>query len=153
MLADQISDIKRGLKFTAAIAGWELMAALAGSIALTGFVVALFIFLMNEYDAVTASLVLGGCFLLLAAIFTGLIFYVRQQRERKAKAAALKAANSGAAVWLEPALIAAGLDLARLIGGRRAASLAAGAAAAVWLLNKANHESAERRKASARYDS
>ena len=38
--------------------------------------------------------------------------------------------------WMEPAILAAGLDLARLIGGRRAASLAAGAVAAMWLLSK-----------------
>jgi hypothetical protein len=34
-----------------------------------------------------------------------------------------------------------------MIGGRRAVSLAAGAAAVVWLLNKSNSESASRRRA------
>ena len=55
MIAEQISDLKRGLKSTAAIAGWELLAALAGGIAVLWFAAALFIFLADRYDALTAS--------------------------------------------------------------------------------------------------
>ena len=147
MIADQINDMKRGFKSTAAIAGWELLAAIAVGIAVLWFAAALFIFLADRYDALTASLSVGGCFLLLAGIAALAAFYVHRQRELERKAAAARASPTD---WLEPALIAAGLDLARLIGGRRAVSLAAGAAAAVWLLNKANHESTGRRRTSAR---
>ncbi len=146
MITEQISDLKRGLKSTAAIAGWELLAAIALGIAVLWFAAALFIFLADRYDALTASLSVGGCFVLLAGIAALAAFYVHRQRALERKVAA----NVNVSAWLEPALIAAGLDIARLIGGRRAVSLAAGAAAVVWLVNKANHESAERRRTSGR---
>lgn len=149
MIANQISDMKRGFKSTAAMAGWGLLAAIAVGIAVLWFAAALFIFLADRYDALTASLSVGGCFVLLAGIAALAAFYIHRQRELERKAAA----SAVSVNWLEPALIAAGLDLARMIGGRRAVSLAAGAAAAVWLLNKANSESAGRRRTSARYRS
>ena|ERR1044071_3787596 len=152
MLASQISDIKRGARSTAAIAGWGLLAALAIGIAVLWFAVALFIFLSNRYDALTASLVVGGCFVLLAGIAALAAWYVHRQREQEKKVAA----KSEASAWLEPALIAAGLDIARMIGGRRAVSLAAGAAAVVWMLNKANSSNGNgtaRRRTNARYHS
>jgi hypothetical protein len=150
MIANQISDMKRGLKSTAAVAAWSVLAAIAVGIAVLWFAAALFIFLADRYDALTASLSVGGCFVLLAGIAALAALYIRRQRELERKATA---ASVSTAAWLEPALIAAGLDIARLIGGRRAVSLAAGAAAVVWLVNKANHESAERRRASGRYQS
>jgi hypothetical protein len=142
MIAHQISDMKRGVRSTAAMAAWGLLAALAVGIAVLWFAVALFVFLTDRYDAVTASLSVGGCFLLLAGMAVLAILYIRRQRELEQRVAAKANANA----WLEPALLAAGLDVARLIGGRRAVSLAAGAAAVVWLLNKSNSESAERRR-------
>jgi hypothetical protein len=153
MIGNQISDMKRGLKSTVATAGWGLLAALAVGIAVLWFAVALFIFLADRYDALTASLVVGGCFVLLAGIAVLAAFYIHRQRELERKAAAKAAANVSTTAWLEPALIAAGLDIARMIGGRRAVSLAAGAAAVVWLLNKANHESGGRRRTPGRYQS
>jgi hypothetical protein len=143
MIANQISDMKRGVRSTAAMAAWGLLAALAVGIAVLWFAVALFVFLTDRYGAVAASLSVGGCFLLLAGMAVLAILYIRRQRELEQRVAAAKA-NSTA--WLEPAILAAGLDVARLIGGRRAVSLAAGAAAVVWLLNKSNSESAERRR-------
>jgi hypothetical protein len=149
MIGNQISELKRGVKSTAAIAGWGLLAAIAVGIAVLWFAAALFIFLADRYDALTASLSVGGCFVLLAAMALGAAFYIHRQRELERKAAA----NVSTTAWLEPALIAAGLDIARMIGGRRAVSLAAGAAAVVWLLNRANQEGAGRRRTSARYPS
>jgi hypothetical protein len=144
MIAHQISDMKRGLRSTAAMAAWGLLAAVAVGIAVLWFAVALFVFLTDRYGAVTASLSVGGCFLVLAGMSVLVILYMRKQREVEHRAAASRA-NSMA--WMEPALLAAGLDVARLIGGRRAVSLAAGAAAVVWLLNKSSSESAAKRRA------
>jgi len=144
MIAHQISDMKRAFRSTAAMAAWGLLASVAVGIAVLWFAVALFVFLTDRYDAVTASLLVGGCFLVLAGILVLVVLYMRRQRELEHRAAASRA-NSMA--WMEPALLAAGLDVARLIGGRRAVSLAAGAAAVVWLLNKSSTESAEKRRA------
>ena len=148
MIAQQINEMKRGVRSTAAMAAWGLLAAVAVGIAVLWFAVALFVFLSNRYDAVTASLSVGGCFLVLAGIAALAILYIRRQRELEQRAALRAASRTANSMpWLEPAIIAAGLDVARLIGGRRAVSLAAGAAAVVWLLNKSSSESADRRRA------
>ena len=148
MFAQQINEMKRGVRATAAMAAWGSLAALAVGIAVMWFAVALFVFLADRYGAVTASLVLGGCFLVLAGISVLVLLSIRRQRELERRAAARAASRAANSMpWMEPALLAAGLDVARMIGGRRAVSLAAGAAAVVWLLSKSTSESAERRRA------
>jgi hypothetical protein len=148
MIAQQISDMKRTLRSSAAVAGWGLLAVAAVGIAVLWFSAALFVFLSNRYDAVVASLSVGGCFLLVAGISALAILYIRRRRELEQRAASRAAARAAHSTpWLEPAIIAAGLDVARLIGGRRAVSLAAGAMAVVWLLNRSGSESAGRRRA------
>jgi hypothetical protein len=147
MIAEQISDAKRSVKATVGMAAWILAAALAVAGAIVMFAVALFIYLADRYDALTASLILAGGFIVLAAIFVAVALYIRQRREQERRtAAASRAAAAQSISWMEPAILAAGLDLARLIGGRRAASLAAGAVAAMWLLSKTGHASSNGRK-------
>ena len=144
MIAEQISDAKRSLKATASIAAWVLAAAVAGACALLMFGIALFIWLADRYDALTASLILGAGFAVLAFIFFLGALYIRSRREQERRMVAARRAAQSVS-WMEPAILAAGLDLARLIGGRRAASLAAGAVAALWLLNKSGGASNSRR--------
>ena len=137
MIAEQISDAKRSVKATVGMAAWMLAAALAAACAIGMFALAVFIYLADRYDALTASLILAGCFAALAAIFVVVARYIRRRQDLERKAAAAsRAAAAQSLAWMEPAILAAGLDLARLIGGRRAASLAAGAVAAMWLLSK-----------------
>lgn len=147
MIAEHISDIKRSLQATAGLAAWMAAAVIAVVFAIVMFAAAFFIYLAERYDALTASLILAGCFAALAAILVVAARYIqrRQDLERKA-AAARRAAAMQSASWMEPAILAAGLDLARLIGGRRAVSLAAGAAAAMWLLSKTGNASSNGRK-------
>jgi hypothetical protein len=147
MIAEQISDIKRSLKATAGMAAWMMAAAIAAFFAFVMFAAALFIYLTDRYDALTASLTLAGCFAALAVILVVAARYIRRRQDLERKAAAARRAAAAQSVaWLEPAILAAGLDLARLIGGRRAASLAAGAVAAVWLLSKTGNASSNGRK-------
>ena len=147
MIAEHIEDIKHSLKATAGLAAWMGAAAVAAAFAFIMFAVALFLYLADRYDALTASLILAGCFVALAAIFVVAARYLQRRRELERKAAAARrAAAAQSAAWMEPAILAAGLDLARLIGGRRAASLAAGAVAAVWLLSKTGGAGSNGRK-------
>jgi hypothetical protein len=144
MIAEQISDAKRSLKATVGMAAWIAAAVIAIGCALVMFAIALFIWLSDRYDALTASLILGGGFAALAFIFFLGALYIHSRREQERRmVAARRAAQSTA--WIEPAILAAGLDLARLIGGRRAASLAAGAVAALWLLNKTGTSASARK--------
>src|SRR5258708_5546970 len=144
MIAEHISDIKRSLQATAGLAAWIAAAVLALVFAIVMFAAALFIYLADRYDALTASLILAGCFVALAAILVVPARYI--QRRQQLAAAARRAAVAQSVAWMEPAILAAGLDLARLIGGRRAASLAAGAVAAMWLLSKTGNPGANGRK-------
>jgi hypothetical protein len=144
MIAEQISDAKRSLKATVGMAAWIAAAVIAIGCALVMFAIALFIWLSDRYDALTASLILGGGFAALAFIFFLGALYIHSRREQERRmVAARRAAQSTA--WMEPAILAAGLDLARLIGGRRAASLAAGAVAALWLLSKTGTSASARK--------
>jgi uncharacterized membrane protein YbhN (UPF0104 family) len=144
MIAEQISDAKRSLKATVGMVEWIAAAVIATGCALVMFTIALFIWLTQRYDALTASLILGAAFTALAFIFFLVVLYIRSRREQERRMiAARRAAQSPP--WMEPAILAAGLDLARLIGGRRTASLAAGAVAALWLLNKTDSKSNSRR--------
>src|SRR3954468_11287391 len=144
MIAEHISDIKHSLKATAGLAAWMVAAVVAAMFAIVMFAAAFFIYLADRYDALTASLILAGCFAALAAIFVVVARYI--QRRQQLAAAARRAAVAQSAAWMEPAILAAGLDLARLIGGRRTASLAAGAVAAMWLLSKTGNPGANGRK-------
>jgi hypothetical protein len=144
MIAEQISDAKRSLKATIGMAEWIAAAVIAMGCALLMFGIALFIWLADRYDALTASLILGGGFVTLTIIFVLAALYMRRRREQERRIAAAHRAAQPIS-WMEPAILAAGLDLARLIGGRRAASLAAGAVAALWLLNKTGTSSNNRR--------
>jgi len=144
MIAEQISDAKRSLKATVGMVEWIAAAVVAGACAFVMFSIALFIWLTHRYDALTASLILGAGFAVLAFIFFLVALYIRSRNEQQRRImAARRAAESSP--WMEPALLAAGLDLARMIGGRRTASLAAGAVAAFWLLNKTGSNSNGRR--------
>jgi hypothetical protein len=144
MIAEQISDAKRSLRATVGMAAWIAAAVIAIGCALVMFAIALFIWLSDRYDALTASLILGGGFAALAFIFFLGALYIHSRREQERRmVAARRAAESTA--WMEPAILAAGLDLARLIGGRRAASLAAGAVAALWLLSKTGTSASARK--------
>jgi hypothetical protein len=148
MITEQIGEMKRGLKTTAAMAAWGAVAVAAVGIALLWFAAALFIFLTERYDAVIASLVLGLCFVLIAAGAAIGIYYVRKRDRIQRQKAAARAQQTA---WIEPAMIAAGLDIARMIGGRRAASIAAGAVAVAWLLNKSAADGAQRRRTSGEF--
>jgi hypothetical protein len=143
MIAEQISDAKRSLKATVGMVEWIAAAIVAIACAFVMFAIALFIWLAHRYDALTASLILGAGFAVLAFIFFLVALYIRSRHEQERRMmAARRAAQSTS--WMEPAIVAAGLDLARLIGGRRTASLAAGAVAALWLLNKTGSNSNSR---------
>ena len=144
-MAQQISDIKRTLRSTAALAAWGMLAARRRH---RGVVVCGGVVRVSHRSIRCGDRELVGRRLLPVArrpCSAGNL-YIRRRQEVEQKAASRAASKANSAAWLEPALLAAGLDVARMIGGRRAVSLAAGAAAVVWLLNKSN-ENAERRRA------
>jgi cytochrome bd-type quinol oxidase subunit 2 len=112
---------RAGLSANAVI--WGAVAALAAGLAFILFTVAAFLWLADRYHPVVAGLVLGGIFFLVALIAAALCFATRARNITRARTelAEQKAAN---AAWLDPKLVAAGLQMADGIGWRRLGSLA-----------------------------
>jgi hypothetical protein len=90
------------------------IAAMAAALVASGFFCAAgFLWLAQNYGAITASLVLGGIFLVLSLIALLVVLLLR----RKPPPPAAKAAW-----WADPALLAAALNIGRVLGHRRVAS-------------------------------
>ncbi|HEY2229184.1 MAG TPA: phage holin family protein [Xanthobacteraceae bacterium] len=104
---------------------WFLIALTSLGLGLVFLCVAAFVWLAHRYDGVTAGLVLAGFFLIVAIIaaFAGLL----ARRRNRERARLELAARSRAASWLDPKLLAVGLEIGRTIGWRRIVTLAAAA--------------------------
>jgi hypothetical protein len=101
---------------------WGLVALLGAAVTLGFLIFAAFIALAERYGPLTAALALGGLFLLITIV--ALICCLSSQRRTIADAKLALAARSHA-VWLDPKLLGAGLQIGRAIGWRRLVPLAA----------------------------
>jgi hypothetical protein len=108
--------------FGPALIVWFLIALMSLGLALGFFCAAAFVWLASHYDGVTAGLVLGAGFLLLAvlAAFAGWITRLRNIERARRELAARSHAG-----WLDPKFLAVGLEIGRTLGWRRLATLAA----------------------------
>jgi hypothetical protein len=146
MLGDVVGDAKAKIANTLRAAMWGAIAAAAGIAAFLFFLIGLFIWTADRYDAVVASVTLGivlACIAMLAAT----AFYMMQRRkilQPEKKRPAVKA------MWLDPVLVTAGLDVARALGGRRTAMLMLGALATTWILTGIVNGKAESRSSAPR---
>lgn len=107
---------------TPQVAIWGVIAAVAVVIALVFFLIAAFIWLADRYTALTAGLVLGGIFLLVALIALMACLVVRSRNMERAR---LELAARSSTNFLDPKLMAMGFQVGQAIGWRRLASLAA----------------------------
>jgi hypothetical protein len=107
--------------FSTATVIWLVIAAVAVVAAAAFFVVAVFIWLAENYGPLTASLSLAFAFVVIALVAIGAYFIVR--RRNIARAERELAARSNAA-WLDPKVLAMGFQIGQSIGWRRLASLA-----------------------------
>ena len=137
MTIPSIGELKLTAKRSIRAAIWMACCAVAAFITLLMLSVSLFIWMAERYDALTASLVVAGCY----AVLAGICFAAASYASRPTRPIAEPAPPRHAAAWLEPSIVAASLDAVRTIGGRRAATLALGAFAAFWLITKANRRS------------
>jgi hypothetical protein len=116
--------------FSTQVVVWSVIAAIAAMVALVFLCIAAFIWLADRYDAVIAAVLLGFFFVLLALI--ALLAGMLARRRNQARARLELAARSNAG-WLDPKLMAVGLQVGQAIGWRRLASLAAVALVAAGL--------------------
>jgi hypothetical protein len=101
---------------------WGLVALLGAAVTLGFFIFAAFIALAQRYGPLMAALALGGLFLLVTIV--AIICCLSSQRRTIADAKLALAARSHA-VWLDPKLLGAGLQIGRAIGWRKLVPLAA----------------------------
>src|SRR6202158_13879 len=105
--------------------------AVAALAAVVFLVIAAFIWLTDRYDALTAGLVLGGVFVAIAIIAI-VACLVRHRRNMERARLQLAARNRNAA-WLDPTLMAVGVEVGQAIGWGKLATLAAGGLLAAGL--------------------
>ena len=113
---------------------WALIAAAAAAAATVFLLVAAFVWLADRYGSLTAGVVLGCAFALIALIALLACLIARRRNMQRAR---LELAARSTTSWLDPKLVAVGVQIGQAIGWRRLASLAAlavlaGAAAKEW---------------------
>lgn len=99
-----------------------LLAVLSLMIAVGFLCAAVFVWLANRFDAVTAGLILAGAFLLLAILALAAAYVSRRRNMERAR---LELAVRNQPGWLDPKYLSLGLQLGRAVGWRRIAMLAA----------------------------
>ena len=96
------------------------MAIAAAAIALCFFSLAAFVFMSERYNAIVASVVLGGVYLVLALAALVWLRLVRS-KEEESRVAAVGAAQ----LWQNPIVVSTGLEVLKALGPRKVAPLAA----------------------------
>jgi hypothetical protein len=94
--------------------------------------IALFIWLASRYDVLTACIVLG-LLLVIVALAAALAFSLaRRQPARRTRESRPAVSTQW---WLEPAVLAGGLQVVRVLGARRITTLVVAAMASGFLLS------------------
>jgi hypothetical protein len=100
---------------------WFLITAVALALALGFLCAAIFIWLASRTDALTASLIMAGVFLLIA-IIAGVVGWIVRLRNMERARRELAARSPG---LLDPKFLTIGLEIGRALGWRRVVTLAA----------------------------
>jgi hypothetical protein len=116
--------------FGPALIVWLAIVLISLVLALGFFCAAAFVWLASRYDGVTAGLILGGGFLILALLAAFAGWLTRRHNIAQARLELAARSQSG---WLDPKFLAVGLEIGRTLGWRRLATLAAVAVLAAGL--------------------
>jgi hypothetical protein len=108
--------------FSTPIVVWAVVAVVAAVVAAIFLLVAAYVWLSDAYDGLVAGLLLGGLFALIALIALVTAVLVRRRNMERAR---LELASRSSTSWLDPKLMAVGVQVGQAIGWRRIAALAA----------------------------
>jgi hypothetical protein len=110
--------------FSSQVAVWGAIAAVAAAVGVVFLLIAAFVWLADRYDPLTAGLVLGGAFIVVALIALVACIITRRRNITRARLE-LAARSSAGANWLDPKLLGIGFQVGQTIGWRKLLSLAA----------------------------
>jgi small-conductance mechanosensitive channel len=128
-----LSDLKASLDRALTTAALGAVVAVAAVAAFFFVCVGIFVWTANHYDTVTACAVLAVLFLVIAAIAVTVIAVTRRRAAEKLRQRERRKPQW----WLDPTVMAIGLEAAKTLGPRRIASLAVlGALVAGIMLNR-----------------
>jgi hypothetical protein len=131
--AGPVSEIKDRLDRALTTAVLGVIAAVAAVAAFFFVCVAVFVWTADHYDTVTACAVLAVLFVIIAAGAATAIALARRRAADERRRRESRRPQS----WLDPAVVAIGLEIAKALGPRRVASLAVlGALVAGIMLNR-----------------
>jgi archaellum biogenesis protein FlaJ (TadC family) len=138
MLQRLIDDVRVGMGNSLRLTGLAAATAVALFIATSFFCAAAFVFVLLREGAVAACLAGGAVFLVVALLAGGCYMYKKRQDrlrlEQAAKEAAKDAKSAASTLLSDPAALAIGLQLVRLVGVRRLVPLLAIGGIALGLL-------------------
>jgi uncharacterized membrane protein SirB2 len=131
--AGLVSELKDKLNRALATAVLAGIAAAAGVAAFFFVCIAIFVWTQQNYDTVTACIVLAILFVVVAAIAVTIIVLARRRAAEQSR----RRQNAKPQWWLDPAVMTLGVEIARVVGPRRIASMVVlGALVAGILLNR-----------------
>jgi hypothetical protein len=131
--------------FSVGIVVWAIVAAISIAATIIFFLIAGFVVIAQRYDTVIAGLALGGFFFVIAVVAVVAYLTIRRRIER----ARLELASRSSANWLDPSLLALGLQIGRAIGWRRVASIAVATILAAGLARERTSRDQARSKSDA----
>jgi hypothetical protein len=108
--------------FSSPIVVWAVVAAVAAVVAAVFLLVAAYVWLSDVYDGLVAGLLLGGLFALIALIALVTAVLIRRRNMERAR---LELASRSTTSFLDPKLMAVGMQIGQTIGWRRIAALVA----------------------------
>jgi hypothetical protein len=108
--------------FSSPIVVWAVVAAVAAVVAAVFLLVAAYVWLSDVYDGLVAGLLLGGLFALVALVTLVTAVLIRRRNMERAR---LELASRSSTSWLDPKLMAVGMQIGQTIGWRRIAALVA----------------------------
>lgn len=129
MINDALLKAKLNTGFSAAFVVWGVVATISVAAAFVFLCIAAFVWLSASYGAALAGVVMAVFFLAVSLIAMTLGLAARRRAVERARAELIlaAAARGQSASWLDPKLLAVGVQLAQTIGLKRILPLAAAA--------------------------
>jgi hypothetical protein len=129
---DIFGDIKSKAEVTMRLALWGVIAGACCTVGVLFLLIALFVGLADRYDVLTACVVLGLLFVIVALAAALGFALARRHAAIRNRQLRTPAATQW---WLDPAMLAGGLEIVRLLGRRRTTLLLVAAMASGFLLS------------------